>query len=345
MSHNKHRAEKTCLNCGTTHLTDLYCPHCGQENVEPKQSLWHLLVHFFNDFTHFDGKLFSTLKLLLFKPGYLSSEYILGRRKKYLDPVRMYLFVSTVFLIFLLKALGAPEQVSLKQHPDYKQFVDSVRIAHKEDKFNVWSEQFSHEKGEEPLSAFVYNLPDKMRHGTAYYDSVQKVHPDTIKYNWFEKYIMRRAVDSYELYDADPYNFIPKILDGFRHSVSKIVFISLPIFSIILFLFYIRRRNSYYFVTHAIFSLHFYVVMFLIISFSIGVSFLFEKWKHGDDVTSIVLFGGLFIYLYIAMLRFYKQGWFKTFLKATLVSAISFIFVIILAAILFVNSFLAVGVH
>lgn len=345
MSHKKQRSEKTCLNCGTTHLTDMYCPHCGQENIEPKQSIWHLLVHFFNDITHFDGKLFNTLKFLVFKPGFLSTEYIAGKRKKYLDPVRMYIFVSTVFLIFLLKALGAPEQVNLKQHPDYKQFVDSVRITHKEDKFNVWSEQFIHEKGEEPLSAFVFNLPDKMRHGQAYYDSIIKIHPDTVKYNWFEKYMLRRSVTTYEFYDNDPYNFMPKIVDGFRHSVSKIVFISLPIFATLLFFIYLRRRKNYYYVAHAIFSLHYYVVMFLIISASIGLDLLFEKWKHGDYATASVLFGGLLIYLYIAMLRFYKQGWFKTLLKTLFLSIITSFFVLLLAIILFINSFLAAGVH
>ena len=78
----------------------MYCHICGQENVEPKESVWHLVTHYFNDITHFDGKFFSTLKLLLLRPGFLPAEYVRGRRASYLNPIRMYIFTS--FLFFLI---------------------------------------------------------------------------------------------------------------------------------------------------------------------------------------------------------------------------------------------------
>ena len=98
MSHSKEREEKVCLNCSAA-LTDRYCQHCGQENTEPKETFWTLISHFFNDITHFDGKFFSTGKYLLTKPGFLSAEYIKGRRASYLHPIRMYVFTSAFFFI------------------------------------------------------------------------------------------------------------------------------------------------------------------------------------------------------------------------------------------------------
>ena len=98
MSHTPERAEKTCLNCGTT-VVGRFCHVCGQENVEPKESFWHLVTHFFNDITHFDGKFFITLKDLAFKPGFLSKEYMIGRRASYLNPIRMYVFTSAIFFL------------------------------------------------------------------------------------------------------------------------------------------------------------------------------------------------------------------------------------------------------
>ncbi|HEX4852390.1 MAG TPA: DUF3667 domain-containing protein, partial [Puia sp.] len=91
MSHSKERSEKICLNCNAT-IYGRYCHVCGQQNIEPKQSVWHLITHFFYDITHFDGKFFVTLKDLLIKPGFLSREYMIGRRMSYLDPIRMYIF-------------------------------------------------------------------------------------------------------------------------------------------------------------------------------------------------------------------------------------------------------------
>jgi len=79
LSKGRLRTEKICLNCGTE-ITDRFCPHCGQENIEPKQSVWHLINHFFSDITHFDGKFFITVKDLFAKPGFLSKEYMAGRR-------------------------------------------------------------------------------------------------------------------------------------------------------------------------------------------------------------------------------------------------------------------------
>jgi hypothetical protein len=109
VSHLKERKEKNCLNCQTT-VVGRYCHACGQENLEPKETVWHLVQHFFNDITHFDGKFFSTVKLLLRKPGFLSTEYIAGRRMSYLNPIRMYVFTSAFFFIILF-SLKKPDDM------------------------------------------------------------------------------------------------------------------------------------------------------------------------------------------------------------------------------------------
>jgi hypothetical protein len=109
VSHLKERKEKICLNCQAA-LYGRYCHVCGQENLEPKETVWHLISHFFNDITHFDGKFFSTVKFLLKKPGFLSSEYMAGRRASYLNPIRMYVFTSAIFFIILF-SLNSPEDM------------------------------------------------------------------------------------------------------------------------------------------------------------------------------------------------------------------------------------------
>ena len=109
MSHTPLRKESDCLNCGAT-VQGRYCHACGQENTEPKETIWHMFTHFFYDITHFDGSFFVTLKDLLFKPGFLSKEYMLGRRKKYLHPVRMYVFTSAVFFLVFFSLFYVSEK-------------------------------------------------------------------------------------------------------------------------------------------------------------------------------------------------------------------------------------------
>lgn len=113
MSHLEEREEKVCLNCNAQ-LNGRYCHICGQENLEPKESFWHLLTHFVYDLTHFDGKFFSTLKYLLFRPGFLATEYLAGRRASYLHPIRMYVFASAIFFVVFFSFILKPEELGEK---------------------------------------------------------------------------------------------------------------------------------------------------------------------------------------------------------------------------------------
>lgn len=101
MSSPKIRKDKTCLNCKAI-VHSKYCSECGQLNSEPKISLKELLHDFLYDLTHFDGKFFATSKLLIFKPGFLSTEFMSGRRASYLHPVRLYIFTSAIFFYLFI---------------------------------------------------------------------------------------------------------------------------------------------------------------------------------------------------------------------------------------------------
>jgi hypothetical protein len=106
VSHSKEREEKICLNCNAE-LNGRFCHICGQENLEPKQSVWSLVSHFLYDITHFDGKFFSTVRHLVSKPGFLSKEYIRGRRASYLNPIKMYVFSSALFFAIFFSLFSA----------------------------------------------------------------------------------------------------------------------------------------------------------------------------------------------------------------------------------------------
>ena len=102
MSHSNERKGKNCLNCGGE-VNGRFCQHCGQKNLEPEESVFDLVGHFFHNITHYDGKIVRTLKHLLIRPGFLSKEYLVGRRAGYLHPVHMYVVTSTFFFFILIK--------------------------------------------------------------------------------------------------------------------------------------------------------------------------------------------------------------------------------------------------
>ena len=112
MSHNKERKEKICLNCRAV-VYGRYCHVCGQENIETRESFGHLVFHFIADIFHFDGKFFSTLKYLLLRPGYLTYEYVRGRRASYIHPIKLYVFTSAVFFILYFSLFNGGDENTL----------------------------------------------------------------------------------------------------------------------------------------------------------------------------------------------------------------------------------------
>ena len=105
----------SCENCGAA-VDDRYCSACGQRLEPPVHSLWHFTQLAIEDLTHADSRLWRTLAALLFKPGYLTAEFLAGRRARYLPPVRLYLVLSVVF--FLWATATEPKLIALRIDTD-----------------------------------------------------------------------------------------------------------------------------------------------------------------------------------------------------------------------------------
>ena len=87
-----------CGNCNTPGA-DTYCGHCGQRLDTHINSVWHFASEATEVLTHADSRVWNTLRPLLLQPGFLSKEFFAGRRARYLQPFRLYLILSVVFLL------------------------------------------------------------------------------------------------------------------------------------------------------------------------------------------------------------------------------------------------------
>ena len=90
--------ERRCTNCGER-LTGQYCYQCGQRDKHRLISLWELLRDLIGDLFEVDSRIWRTIFPLLFRPGFLTREYLSGRRVHYTPPLRMYLVLSLVFFV------------------------------------------------------------------------------------------------------------------------------------------------------------------------------------------------------------------------------------------------------
>jgi hypothetical protein len=349
MSHGHERKEKNCLNCGTT-VQGRYCQICGQENIEPKENFWTMFTHFFNDITHFDGKFFTTLKDLLFKPGFLSAEYMKGKRMSYLNPVRMYVFTSALFFLAFF-ATNAPEKISGSSRDQPLDWSERKRkVTRLEEKLSAVPNDTPRikqklllldssrtvtqrmlddiEKSEGP------RVRSKMATSTnatsvAEYDAMQAALPSNKQDGWMRALWNRQVLKlSGELGNAEAGR---KLIDIFLHSMPYMLFASLPLFALILKLLYVRRRKEFYYADHGIFSIHHYIFSFIFLLLCIFLGML--ENKTGWWIWDILIFVTVLLWpfhTYKAMRRFYKQGRGKTFLKFCLLNLFGFIMIALL---------------
>ena len=107
---------------------------------------------------------------------------------------------------------------------------------------------------------------------------------------------------------------VKSFLNNIVSKISVALFILLPIFALFFKFIYIRRKYTY--VEHLIFIFHTQTVFFLIFSFYVIFEIIWHKKieANGSTVMSVLLLFFM-VYLFIAMKRFYKQGFFKTAVK------------------------------
>lgn len=99
-----------CLNCGTV-VTGKHCPQCGQSAETHVLSLKEVAGDVTHSLLHLDSRVWSSVKLLVRRPGELTREFIAGRHQLYIPPFRLYLAISILY--FALQAI-LPDFENLK---------------------------------------------------------------------------------------------------------------------------------------------------------------------------------------------------------------------------------------
>ncbi|MDZ4070383.1 MAG: DUF3667 domain-containing protein [Sediminibacterium sp.] len=370
MSHLPERKEKICLNCGAA-LHGRFCHYCGQENIEPKDSFWHLVTHFVYDIIHFDGKFFSTLKYLLFRPGFLSHEYLRGRRADYLHPIRMYVFTSAFFFLIFFSFYQKEEAIEIKEKRDTVQEVmedlqdEKARLEKKitNDTIGIATDKLKERlrKVEADMvmlkrdSSLVDSVKSLARGGFTLvsldndkshrelktvmeYDSIQASLQESNRDGFLKRAIKRQDIHLNEKYKGDGSAILKAVTNKFIHFFPQMLFISLPLFGLLLLLLYVKHKQFFY-VNHVIYSIHLYCALFIIILVGLWLNSILTAIIHSEHDWiggSFTLAG--FFYIYKSMRNFYGQRRAITILKYILLLLLSLFVMVLLFGIFFLFS-------
>jgi Protein of unknown function (DUF3667) len=277
-------APPSCANCGAA-VTGKYCGACGQRLEHSVHSVWHFAREATEDLTHADSRLWRTLAALLFKPGYLTREFLAGRRARYLPPLRLYLVVSVFFFL----VIGSQAHVGVLPVRDGSGGKPSV----------------STQQSTEEFDALAKPGETRQQH-------IERVcHPD---YNGPAKSFIEPFMRKNCQMLAEDHG--RSVAEAFMHNVARAMFLFLPVLALIMMTMYWHPRR--YFVEHLLFFVHIHAFAFLLLALETLIA-RFVPDSLGDSLGVLVT---LYIayYLFAAMRRVYGQGRFRTFAKLTVLS-------------------------
>jgi hypothetical protein len=360
MSKSPLRKDKTCLNC--RHVVEhRFCPNCGQENTDTRKTFVQLFVHFFEDLTHYENSFWKTIRNLIFKPASLTKEYLSGKRMSYLAPIRLYIFISfvTFFLFSILPDSSGEEVTNIKDANNHKSaekiaVVPTDTVTQSKDTLQkeAWIKKLEQDGHIDQQTADSLQLSaskrnqeyengDYMNFGyrsIEELDSIQQYGKAEEKLSglayWFHKKILlaKKGKTKDEIFD--------KLSEAFIHNIPKALFIYMPLFAFVLWLFQSKKR--WYYFDHGIFTLHYFSFLLLaslileLVNFFIGLLGNHWLWDTIVYIADTVIIIYMLYYFFPAHHRFYQQNRFKTIIKGILIFFINmFILTFILVGLFF----------
>ncbi len=223
-------AEGRCTNCEAPlpEPRPTFCPACGQETRIAPPTLREFAQQFGGAYFSTEGALWRTLKLLLTQPGELTVQYLAGRRKHHVLPLRLYLSISVVLLV-LVQLLG---QVTVVDGLDRPELAAAERGA---------------------LPNAVLDLQGRkmgLRQGVFVCERLP---------GWLCTLVQRRAA-------PDTHTFLKRLRQANERVASHlgtVMFVLLPLFAACLRLLHLRRAMSY--TEHLVFALHLHAFWFVVL--------------------------------------------------------------------------------
>jgi len=233
-----------CLNCGSE-MSALFCPQCGQKNKDYSLSFRDLFSEFLEELLDVDSRVLRSLRLLFSAPGFLTAEYVKGRRVSYLSPVRLYLVASVLFFLSITIQNLIP---SVQDNEFFKEMKATGNLDNALENAVRSKQKVVNDRGE------VLTQQDAEAAVTDTSSSEMNI------------------VYGNGEYDLEQSDFLSNFSDNF----AKMMFLLLPVAALQLKFLYWRRKKLY--IEHLVFSLHVHAFMFSLLILTVLLQYKLVVW-------------------------------------------------------------------
>ncbi|BBM00198.1 DUF3667 domain-containing protein [Microbulbifer sp. GL-2] len=299
-----------CANCDTE-LMGPHCYACGQPVEGMVRQFSNVIGDLLSTLLVLDSRIWRTLPSLLFKPGFLSSEYFAGRRARYVSPVRLFIFLClTSFLMIRLGSDWAIDVSSVEMELAQVNNIESKHNATEEGANNA--ERPSSKGIETALNKAITKIDQEV---------LQSISLPESWIDWTNKEIVKARKNVIRV-SKDPNHF----KKAFFSALPSSLLIMVPIFALLLWVIYALKGRLY--MEHLIVTLHSHAF----ICFSLLLATLMmdaQEWLKNFKWIEVALSWGLLfllgwipVYLLIMQKRVYQQGWLMTLSKYIVIAII-----------------------
>ncbi|HXY95784.1 MAG TPA: DUF3667 domain-containing protein, partial [Steroidobacteraceae bacterium] len=230
-------------------------------------------------------------------PGFLTREFLAGRRARYLPPVRLYLVLSVVF--FLCASLTHSKPAVIQIDTSDTGLPKAAHVVPLKDADSLATTapaqpgETAEQRAARECGMIQYDGPWAARLKPAMQQACLKIRADNAR----------------------------SLMAAFRHNLPRIMFVFLPLLAAIMMLFYWRPRHFY--VEHLLLLLHNHACVFVVLPLAWGLGALVPRVSGWLD---FAVFGYLVWYMYRSMRTVYGQGPWLTAAKLTALSFFYFVF-------------------
>jgi len=288
-----------CLNCHAP-LRGQYCAQCGQRSRNRLITLWELTRDVLGDLVDLDSRLWRSLFPLMFRPGLLTHDYLLGRRARYMPPFRMYLILSLLF--FLMVSIISDDS-------------DLKMMAGDENEQGVVI-RFDGDKPEIPPATDAGETESALAAPGAEADQSCKVDDMNVDTGiaWLDGFLSKDRVENAcrKIRADDGRAFLRALVEN----IPTTLFVFLPLIALTLKLLY--PLSGKYYVEHLLFVLHFHAFVFLILIMELLALEAAKLLSSPSWMFTTIVSVYIPVYLYRSMRRVYQQGTFATLAKYVL---------------------------
>lgn len=280
--------DSLCPNC-SAELVGPFCAECGQRQLDLDRPFREIGSEAMEAFLSFDTRIVRTFWPLISRPGFLTVEFMAGRRARYVHPFKLYFAISVAFFVFI--AFSGRSMVTLSDS-NGNDTVIAVGATDATVPSSGEGESVGNEIGgaDEPVPAASSGIT-----------LAESEDDDSLLSRVFTQ-LLDVAVN-----DPDRLNRM------FSDRLAKTIIILVPVFALLLRILY--RRSSY--ITELVFSLYLHSFAFLallagaIFDLAIGAS-----EENGPGGAAAVV--AIAVYTFLALRRVQQQGRLLTVAKMVL---------------------------